>query len=188
MAISVKKISEKPTAFVLVGLPGSGKSTWSRNHPRRLPVASPNHFIEEYAAEHNITFAKAFKKHRHKAAKLLKERVKSFQNHGESFIWDEPNLTYEGRTKIYKALHRTHRVIFVCFLVPLDICITQNEMNSETEHNGSTVISARDIQNLAQVTDFPQDGDPCDKIVRIIHPLWDTSQDQITQDDKMAIA
>jgi predicted kinase len=41
----------KPIAYVLVGLPGSGKSTWAAAHPERLPIASTDVFIEAYAAE-----------------------------------------------------------------------------------------------------------------------------------------
>ncbi len=43
----------KPIAYVLVGFPGSGKSTWAKNHPQKLPIASTDSYIEDCAAEKN---------------------------------------------------------------------------------------------------------------------------------------
>ena len=44
----------KPKAYVLVGLPCSGKSTWAKNHPEKFPVASTDIFIEMKIGYWNI--------------------------------------------------------------------------------------------------------------------------------------
>lgn len=159
----------KPIAMVLVGLPGSGKSTWCKLHPQKPPVASTDYFIEEYAKQHEISYAKAFKKHQTDAQKKMKAHVDQLIKNRETFIWDQTNLTKKERDAIYKILSPTHEVHFVCFYVPLDVCI---ERFSKRERDCGDVITEKRIRELAKAADFPQKGDPCDKIVNYFHPKW----------------
>ncbi len=165
-------MNERPTAFVLVGLPGSGKSTWARNHPQKPPIASTDSFIEDFARKNNISYAEAFKKHYKQATKLLKNKVKELTEQKTNFIWDQTNLTRKERDKIYGILHKTHDVVFICFLVPLNICLERHEKRQKSERDGGDVVDAERIKELARMTVFPQKGDLCDKVVNIVHPEW----------------
>lgn len=161
----------KPPAFVLVGLPGSGKSTWAKTHPRRFEIASTDKYIEDFAREKNITYAQAFKKYFRKSQKLMKAQVERIKKEPRPFIWDQTNLTLKERDAIYKTLHKTHEVIFVCFLVPLDVCIANYRKRQKTRDGGDVVDENR-ICALAKTTIFPKKGDKCEKIMQIIHPEW----------------
>ncbi len=160
---------EKPIACVLVGLPGSGKSTWAAKHPRKLPIASTDYFIEEYAAKNKISYAKAFKKHSLDAQKKMKAQVANLINEKKDFIWDQTNLSKKERDAIYKILTPTHEVHFVCFFVPLDICIKRFK---QRDRDGGEMIDEKYIRKLAKTADFPQKGDKCELIVKYTHPKW----------------
>jgi len=159
--------NNKPTAYVLVGLPGSGKSTWAAAHPERLPIASTDEFIEAYAAEHKVSYAEAFRQYNGQAKLLLKERLSALIAQKTSFIWDQPNITARKRRAVYNKLHVSHRVIFVCFCVPIEICIARVE---ERERQAGEFINPKLIKLWSSMVTFPEAGEPCDGIIPIIHP------------------
>lgn len=160
---------KKPVVMVLVGLPGSGKSTWCKMHPKKPPVASTDYFIDEYAKKNKVTYAKAFKKHYGEAQKKMKAHVAQLIKNKETFIWDQTNLTKRERDAIYDLMHQSHEVHFVCFYVPIEICI---ERFKERDRDTGDVITEKNIHDMARDADFPQKGDKCDKIVNYIHPKW----------------
>lgn len=161
--------SAKPIAYVLVGLPGSGKSTWAASHPERLPIASTDAFIEAYAAENHLSYAEAFKQHESQAKQLLKRRLNELIAAKSPFIWDQTNITARKRRAVYSKLHPTHRVIYVCFCVPVEICIARVE---ERERQAGEVINRKLIKLWSSMVTFPEPGEPADGIIPIIHPAF----------------
>ncbi len=158
---------EKPIAYVLVGLPGSGKSTWAAAHPEHLPIASTDEFIESYAAQRKVTYAQAFREYNMKAKLLLRERLNSLIAQKASFIWDQTNITIRKRRAVYNKLHPSHRVVFVCFCVPIEVCIARAE---ERERRTNEFINRRLIELWSTMTTFPTADEPNDGIIPIIHP------------------
>lgn len=162
--------SDKPIAFVTVGLPGSGKSTWASNHPDKLPIASTDEFIEAFAAQKNISYGEAFKAHHRAAAQNMKSRVAGLCASGQNFIWDQVNELPAERVQIHATLSKTHNVVYVCFFTPLDVCLARHDAR---ERDGGKVIDARRIHFLARRMRWPLPGrEPFFKIVKIIHPEW----------------
>ncbi len=159
----------KPVAYVLVGLPGSGKSTWAAAHPEGLPIASTDAFIEAYAAEQRLNYAEAFKQHEAQAKILLKQHLNQLIASKASFIWDQTNITARKRRAVYNKLHATHKVIFVCFCVPIEVCIARVE---ERERQAGEVINRNQIKLWASMVTFPDPGEPADGIIPIIHPSF----------------
>jgi len=159
----------KPTAYVLVGLPGSGKSTWAAAHPERLPIASTDTFIESYAAANQLSYAEAFQQFNEQAKFLLKQRLRELIAGNTSFIWDQTNITARKRRVVYNKLHPTHRVVYVCFCVPVEICIARVE---ERERQAGEVINRQQIRLWSSMVTFPEPGEPADGIIPIIHPSF----------------
>lgn len=162
-------VDRKPIAYVLVGLPGSGKSTWAAAHPERLPIASTDEFIEAYAAQNRLGYAEAFKQYQHQAKLLLKRRLNELIAAKASFIWDQTNITARKRRAIYNKLHPTHRVVYVCFCVPVEICIARVE---QRERKAGEVINRELIKQWSSMVTFPEPGEPADGIMPIIHPAF----------------
>ncbi len=157
----------KPVAYVLVGLPGSGKSTWAAAHPEQLPIASTDEFIENHASRQQISYAEAFRQYNVQAKLLLKERLRALIDQKASFIWDQTNITVRKRRAIYDKLHPTHRVVFVCFCVPIEVCMARAEAR---ERRANEFINRKLIELWSSMTTFPTADEPNDGIIPIIHP------------------
>jgi|GEM_PF-781773 len=170
LAAAASSISDKkPIAYVLVGLPGSGKSTWAAAHPEHLPIASTDAFIEAYAEQNRLSYAEAFKQYQHQAKLLLKQRLNDLIAAKAAFIWDQTNITARKRRAIYNKLHPTHRVVYVCFCVPVEICIARVE---ERERQSGEVINRELIKLWSSMVTFPEPGESADGIMPIIHPAF----------------
>jgi predicted kinase len=157
----------RPVAYVLVGLPGSGKSTWAAAHPEGLAVASTDEYIEAYAAQHGLSYAEAFRQYHPQAKLLLKQRLNELIAARRPFIWDQTNITARKRRAVYNKLHATHRVVFVCFCVPVEVCI---ERAQRRPRQAGEVINPALIRLWSSMLTFPEPGEPCDGIIPVIHP------------------
>lgn len=155
----------KPPVYVLVGLPGSGKSTWAKNHPDKLPVASTDAFIDAFAEENGLTYGEAFPRHFPEACRQMKRQVEEGYIPGKTpFIWDQGNLFKKERESIYRLLHPTHRVIFVVFDTPLDTCL---ERYRARERDMGAAVDESRIRMLAAAATFPGKDDLSDEVIYV---------------------
>lgn len=82
---------EKPVCYMLVGLPGSGKSTQAKEMIKEIPYlkhASADIYIEEYANEVGKNYGEVFLEKTKEATQWMQNDITSFINNKESFIWD----------------------------------------------------------------------------------------------------
>jgi predicted kinase len=100
-----------PTCFQLVGVPGSGKSTWVKEYLDRhldrhldLTVVSTDNFVEAYALAQGKTYNEVFEEYMPTAVKLMTEQVIQARNQGRNIIWDQTNTTAASRRKKFKLL------------------------------------------------------------------------------------
>lgn len=155
----------KPPVYVLVGLPGSGKSTWAKNHPEKLPVASTDAFIDAFAEKNGLTYGEAFRLHFPEACRQMKRQVEEgYVIHKTPFIWDQTNLLKKERESIYRLLHPTHRVIFVVFETPLDICL---EHHRTRKRDMGSAVDEKRIRMLAAAATHPEKDDLFDEVIYI---------------------
>ena len=159
---------DKPIAYVLIGLPGSGKSSWAAGHPDKLPIASTDSYLEKIAAEKNITYDQALKDYYDDAVADMKKQVAKHTKKPAPFIWDQINLKREKRLDIHEHLDATHRVVYVCFRVPMSECLRRQEERARNE-----AVDIERTQTLAQSASFPEPGkEPFYKVVALTHPDW----------------
>ena len=174
MAITLKSIHERPKngeAIVLVGLPGSGKSTWAANFKYGYPVLSSDRHIEELALRDKIDYAESFRRNYKEAIRLFRGEVEKFRHTRESFIWDQMNATRAEREIIYKILSPTHKVTYVCFLTPFEECLRRLDMR---KRDMGPMAEEKFLRRMADNIEYPQSGsgEPFDHLVRITHPDW----------------
>lgn len=112
------------TVYLLIGLPASGKSTWRAKHLAANPdvdtvVCSSDDFIDEYAADHGITYDEAFGKLNFKDLKArLRNRFRQAINAGQDVIVDRTNMNAKARKEFLKNLPDVYRTVGVVFVVP----------------------------------------------------------------------
>lgn len=101
-----RKIMPK-TCYMLVGLPGSGKSTMSEQLLKDMPgleVVSTDIYVEQHAKAHNISFNEAMRALGDKPKAQMNNRVQQLMKEEKSFIWDQTNVFVSARLKKLKAL------------------------------------------------------------------------------------
>lgn len=123
--------SSDKVAYILVGIPGSGKST-VRNSIENVTVISSDDFIEGHAKEQGKTYNEVFKDvvgvaQRH-CTVLFEQVIES----GENFIWDQTNITSEKRRSILAKIPSDYKKVALYLDTPLEVAI---ERNAKRERN-----------------------------------------------------
>ena len=93
--------------YLMVGLPGSGKSTLCQNllnENPELEIVSTDEFIEQYAKEKNMTYGKAMRELGDKPQALMNNKIQKLLKDKKSFIWDQTNVFISARKKKIKML------------------------------------------------------------------------------------
>lgn len=108
-----------PTCYQLVGVPGSGKSTWIKNQDWALglSVASTDMWVELEAERQGKTYSEIFDEYMPHAVKLMANHVELARDKGMDIIWDQTSTTLASRRRKFNMLPK-YRHIAVVFKTP----------------------------------------------------------------------
>ena len=107
-----------PKCIMLVGVPASGKSTWTFNKFGTMAnVASTDKIIEEVASDYGMTYNEGFNELIQFAEKVMWRQIMSYQMRGADFIIDRTNLTAKARKRFIQKL-KLHRYEIDCVVFP----------------------------------------------------------------------
>jgi predicted kinase len=104
-----------PTVYVLVGVPGAGKSTWIRNQDwvQNCAVVSTDAFVDQEAERQGKTYNEVFKDYMPTAVKLMADQVVQAREAGQDIVWDQTSTTVSSRRKKFNMLPNYHAVAVV---------------------------------------------------------------------------
>ena len=108
-----------PTAYILVGIPGSGKSTWIKNQKwaNDCVIASTDNYVEAFARSVNKTYSEVFNDVMKAAVRQMTEDVIVAREAGKDIIWDQTSTTIGSRAKKLNMLDG-YTKIAVVFKIP----------------------------------------------------------------------
>lgn len=108
-----------PKCYQLIGVPGSGKSTWISNQDwaKDCVVVSTDNFVEAYAKEQGKTYSEVFNDYMPTAVNLMADQVIEARNAGKDIIWDQTSTTVKSRLRKFNMLP-TYEHIAVVFKTP----------------------------------------------------------------------
>jgi predicted kinase len=109
------------TLYMLIGVPGAGKTTWIKNNKGNAVVLSTDDYIEKVAAKQGLTYNDVFKDAMGGAVHNLKLNLKSAIANDRDIIWDQTNLTVKSRRDKLKMVPDNYRKVAVFFSVPNDL-------------------------------------------------------------------
>ena len=112
---------KKPIAYILVGIPTSGKSTWAEKQEwiEDCAYISTDHHIEEYAKHIEKTYSDIFDEYMPTAINLMAADVLDAVKDGMDIVWDQTSTTIKSRKRKFRML-TGYRMIAVVFRTPDD--------------------------------------------------------------------
>ena len=111
----------KPIAYMLCGVPGSGKSTWAEPYITKdgFQLISSDAYIELMAQAMGKTYGDIFKSTIGEATKWMETILNQSLSASQNVIWDQTNLSMKSRReKLNKLLDAGYDVTAVAFEIP----------------------------------------------------------------------
>jgi predicted kinase len=115
---------------MLIGVPGSGKSTWIANQEwlADATVVSSDRFIDEEATRQGKTYNEVFNDYIKIATKLMENHVLVAQANSKDIVWDQTNTSVKSR-KNKLAMLPDYEKIAVVFRTPDEEELTRRLAN-----------------------------------------------------------
>lgn len=108
-------MNKTPKLYMLVGVPGSGKSTWVLNQEwsRNCAVISTDMWVEIEAERMGKTYTEIFQEYMPKAVELMAHQVELARDKGMDIIWDQTSTTISTRAKKFRMLPDYYHIAVV---------------------------------------------------------------------------
>ena len=105
--------------YVLVGVPGSGKSTWIKNQKwtGNCVIVSTDEFVEDYAKSIGKTYSEVFTDYMPTAVNLMAAKVVDARDSQKDIIWDQTSTSVLSRRRKFNMLP-DYEHIAVVFTTP----------------------------------------------------------------------
>ena len=132
--------------YQLIGVPGSGKSTWIKNQDwaENCIVVSTDEFVEDYAKEVGSTYSEVFDDYMPTAVKLMADKVVRAREQGKDIIWDQTSTTEGARRKKFNMLP-DYEHIAVVFATPEPAELV---MRLDSRYDSGKIIPDQVVQDM----------------------------------------
>lgn len=164
MKINEIAAQDGPTAYILVGLPGSGKSTWTNKMASKMDfvVVSSDDIIEKFAKEEGKTYSEVFDKYVGRATGMMKQAFREAVEQNRNIVWDQTNMSQKKRRGILQQLPSHYRKVAVVFNV--DDRVLQDRLDKRARDTGKS-IPDHIIKSMAQSYQEPTKAEGFDSVV-----------------------
>lgn len=153
-----------PTCYMLIGVPGSGKSTWIAKQPfdwTNTVIASTDNYVEKIARERGKTYSEVFDEVMPDAVRNMAEVVTDAVQSGHNIVWDQTSTTRASRAKKFRML-RGYKVIAVVFPTPPRDEL-QRRLSGRVGKNIPSVVLGNMIKNWEE----PTEDEGFDQIIHV---------------------
>ena len=131
----MKILRNKPKCYVLIGLPGSGKSTWCKNNYPNLPIVSRDIIRSELGYTKDPDKKRVLSRAQEEIiTNKENELIKQLAREKKDFIIDDTNIKREYRLRLIKLLRELGvYIVAVYFKTPLNVCIQRRSDQIDPE-------------------------------------------------------
>jgi predicted kinase len=143
-----------PKITFLVGVPGSGKSTWRSQNASNEVVISSDDAIEAFAAANDLTYAEAFETLDLKVVeKDMRTRYAEAVATKSDIIIDRTNISKKTRNKFLSSLPKTYTREAIVFTVPPEVLA---ERLRKRQMETGKYVPAVVVENFSNMFEMPE--------------------------------
>lgn len=151
-----------PILYVLVGVPGSGKSTWIGHQTfnwDNTVIVSTDRFVEQYAMSVGKTYNEVFEDYMPTAIGLMAESAQLAFAEGKDVVWDQTSTTIKTRARKLRMAPATYIKIAVVFNTPTPA------VHAKMLDRPGKVIPPEVIQDMVARFEMPTVEEGFDKVI-----------------------
>jgi heterogeneous nuclear ribonucleoprotein U-like protein 1 len=162
--MKLDNVKTNPEIIVMVGLPGSGKSTWRDNFlsDKSYVIVSSDDEIEAMAAADGTDYNRGFQNYIGKATAISQQKFKEAVNTHKNIIWDQTNLNPKKRKGILQQVPKHYKKIAVVFEVDPDEL--QSRLDKREKSTGKRIPS-NVMQSMAKSYVKPSRAEGFDEVI-----------------------
>ena len=151
----------QPEAIFLVGIPTSGKSTFSNQQQYKNYVrVSSDDILQEIAKERQQSYNTVFKGNIRFAQIAMMKVLRKAVEENRSIIWDQTNLTKKQRKEKLKHIPTHYKKTAVYFIIDLETALKRN-----TQRPGK-VIPPEVLERMISEYELPTLEEGFDQVIR----------------------
>lgn len=157
----------KNIIFVMIGAPGSGKSTYAKSIQNAIYI-SRDEIRFSFLNEGDTYFANEYQVYQEFTYRILKAIEEN-----KNIIIDATHLTKKSRQKLFNAIHidKTKTIVYAIYMnTPLQICINRNN----TRKNTKTYVPEAELRRMFYRLEPPtyQEYNEIFDIIYYVNPDW----------------
>jgi predicted kinase len=139
--------------YLLVGVPGSGKSTWvdEQEWAHECAYISTDKYVEEFANNMGKTYSEVFKEVMPKCVDYMVGDVIRAREAGQDIIWDQTSTTLYSRLKKIRMLPEYY-AIAVVFVTPEPADLV---MRLDSRVESGKIIPDHVVQDMINNFEYP---------------------------------
>lgn len=166
--MNLNKITKQSELICLVGLPGSGKSTWInnflKNKTEEYVIISSDNILEKIAQACGLTYSDVYNDHINNATSRMNVDAADAISNRQNIIWDQTNLTQGKRKSILNRFPKTYYKRAIVFSVEDEEL--HKRLNTREKATGKKIPS-HVIKNMRESYQEPTKEEGFDEILRI---------------------
>lgn len=171
--MTIMETQKEPWMIMLVGVPGSGKSTWIKNLKEDMSkyagmdfvVISTDDYIDKKAEQEGKTYTEVFKKYIDEATAVMEQELKGAFVSGRNVIWDQTNLTCKTRAKKLAKVPVTYKKMAIAF------CTSDEELERRLKDRAEKTgkfISPEIVNSMKSQLELPSKDEGFDDVMRVM--------------------
>jgi predicted kinase len=154
-----------PTYTMLIGVPGSGKSSWLARQPidwTNTVIASTDNIIQQRAEDQGKTYSEVFQQEIKSATAEMNKTIRDALAAGHNVIHDQTNLTAKTRASKLAQIPMVYAKLAVFFPTPSD-----EELARRLAGRPGKTIPAKVVLGMKSQLEKPTQAEGFDRVVTV---------------------